>query len=380
MVFKLKDKCYITMGQSPKGETYNNSAEGMPFLQGRKTFNEKYPSIDTWTTQPLRIAKKNSILMSVRAPVGDINVACEEVCIGRGLCSLEMKNGNNEYLYYLLLNNIKKMREKSTGTIFDSVNRGDIENLELFFHDDIFQEKISKILSSIDKKIEINNRINKNLQKLSQELYKRWFVDFEFPDENGKPYKSSGGVMVESELGEIPEGWKIKQLGDACNIKYGKNLPTNKLLKDGYPVFGGNGIIGYYSDYIYEESQLLISCRGAASGKVLFSYPFSYVTNNSLILETNKDLYFYLKEYSLLNEYYQYTTGSAQPQITIENIRNIKVIVPKLNVLEKFKTILDKVEKKHLNNLKTNSNLEVLRDTLLPKLMNGEIDIDKIEI
>ena len=85
---RLKDIAKITMGQSPKGTSYNNQRQGVPFLQGNKTFGSLYPVIDTWTTEPTKIAKKDSVLMSVRAPVGDLNIANDNICIGRGLCSI----------------------------------------------------------------------------------------------------------------------------------------------------------------------------------------------------------------------------------------------------------------------------------------------------
>ncbi|MCQ2911876.1 MAG: restriction endonuclease subunit S, partial [Clostridia bacterium] len=159
---KLKEYADIVMGQSPKGETYNSNNDGTPFMQGRKTFGRMYPSIDTWTTNPLKIAEANSILMSVRAPVGDMNIAKEKICIGRGLCSIIAKNSNTYYLYYNLLYNMYKLKAKSNGTVFDSVNKNDLENLDLFIHSEEEQKKIEKILLDIDKKIELNNEINDN--------------------------------------------------------------------------------------------------------------------------------------------------------------------------------------------------------------------------
>ena len=162
---KLKEFAIINMGQSPKGETYNTVERGMPFLQGRKTFGRIYPSIDTWTTNPIKIANKSEILMSVRAPVGDMNFANQEICIGRGLCSINAKNGRNKYLYYMLLNSMNNIKQKSTGTVFDSVNRNDLENLEFNFHSEKEQDKIENILGNIDIKIELNNEINNNYEK-----------------------------------------------------------------------------------------------------------------------------------------------------------------------------------------------------------------------
>ena len=163
MKCKLNDIATITMGQSPKGSSYNANKEGKPFLQGRKTFGRIYPHIDTWTTEPNRMAQKGSILMSVRAPVGDVNIANNEICIGRGLCSINAKNGNNNYLYYLLLNSKANIVNKSFGTVFDSINRDQLENLEINAHNEDDQIKISKILSKIDEKIELNTHTNNNL-------------------------------------------------------------------------------------------------------------------------------------------------------------------------------------------------------------------------
>lgn len=160
---KLKEIAEINMGQSPSGSSYNNDGRGIPFLQGNKTFGFLYPTIDTWTIEPKKIGKKNSVLMSVRAPVGDLNIANKDICIGRGLCSIEMKDGNNQYLYYLLKNSIKEIKMKSTGTVFDSINRKELENIEILDFNKLQQKKISKVLFDIDKKIELNIQTNDNL-------------------------------------------------------------------------------------------------------------------------------------------------------------------------------------------------------------------------
>ena len=170
------------------------------------------------------------------------------------------------------------------------------------------------------------------------------------------------------------------KLGDLCNIKYGKGLPTTQILDSGYPVYGGNGIIGYYNSKLYDESQVLISCRGAASGKVVLSKPNSFVTNNSLILEVDRLYHHYLKEYCLLNSFFAYTTGSAQPQITIDNIKDIIIKIPDATILEDFNNKCESIETKYFLNIEQNETLEQLRDILLPKLMNDEIDLDNIEI
>lgn len=133
--------------------------------------------------------------------------------------------------------------------------------------------------------------------------------------------------MVEVDGVEVPKGWKIQYLKDICNIVYGKNLPTTKLIKEGYPVFGGNGVIGYYDKFLYETPQTLVSCRGAASGKVLYSLSYSFVTNNSLVIEHEKSglSYFYIYETLKLQNLTELTSGSAQPQMTIANMAAVQI-------------------------------------------------------
>ena len=128
-LIKLKHFASIVMGQSPDSRHYNDKKEGLPFLQGCKTFGEINPTFDVYTTDFPKIAKKNSILMSVRAPVGDLNIAAENICIGRGLCSINNINGSNKFLYYLLKSNSINLNYYSNGSTFDSINKEDIGNL-----------------------------------------------------------------------------------------------------------------------------------------------------------------------------------------------------------------------------------------------------------
>ena len=185
--------------------------------------------------------------------------------------------------------------------------------------------------------------------------------------------------MFKEYFNDLDESTDVK-LNEICIIKYGKNLPTKMIASSGYPVYGGNGIIGYHNEKMYSKSQVLISCRGAASGKVLFTKPNCFVTNNSLILECEDKYYHYLKEFSLLNNYYQYATGSAQPQITIENIKDVIIKIPNDEILNKYNAVFNSMESQYFKNIEQIETLTQLRDTLLPKLMSGEIDLDNIEI
>lgn len=164
MVCRLEDIANVTMGQSPKSEFYNNHGEGMPFLQGNRTFGRLYPKFDTYTTQPTKVAEAGDIIMSVRAPVGDLNITPTQMCLGRGVCSLRMKNGNQEFLFYLMKHYVPQLIKKESGTVFGSVNRNDINGLEINIpHDAELQKRIGRYLGAIDEKIENNEKINDNL-------------------------------------------------------------------------------------------------------------------------------------------------------------------------------------------------------------------------
>ena len=166
----LSDIANIIMGQSPEGESYNSNGEGMVFYQGRTDFGYRYPDITTYTTQPTRKAKKGDILMSVRAPVGDLNIAVEDCCIGRGVAALRSLLKCNSYLFYLLQNLKPKFDiSDGEGTIFGSINKDDLYNMEVVSSENITIE-FDRIVSPIDKKIKAYCTENKELEELKSLL------------------------------------------------------------------------------------------------------------------------------------------------------------------------------------------------------------------
>ena len=330
-------------------------------ISNNRPFNDwGYTEVEDNNYKKFQLKKDDIIVARTGATIG-VNKYIDKDCksvYNNGLIRIRVKEKNNpKYVYYLLQSNNYKnfIKTISMGTSTQpNMQMNDLLNLEVPEFDRDKQDKIVQLLGNIDKKIELNNEINNNLHELEKNLYKEYFKDLD--DTN------------------------TQKLGDLCKIKYGKGLPTTKIETEGYPVYGGNGIIGYYHEFMYEESQVLISCRGAASGNVIVSKPHSFVTNNSLILECDKKYHHYLKQYSLDNYYYEYTTGSAQPQITIDNIKDIALNIPSEELLDKFNKQMEPLENKYFSNLEENKKLSQLRDTLLPKLMNGEIDLDNIEI
>ena len=390
MSFKISEVCDINSFNLSKNDnlnainyldTANLNVGTVDELQYMEVGKDKIPS------RAKRIVRKNDILISTVRPnqkhYGIIKNVAKNMVASTGFAVLTPKEDKVDpgYIYnYLIQDHITtylhSIAESSTST-YPSIKPSVIGDLEVDLPPLEEQKAIAHILSTLDDKIEVNNQINKTLENMAQAIFKQWFVDFEFPNEDGEPYKPSGGEMVETELGMIPKGWEVVKLNSVVDICYGKNLPTKKLLSDGYPVFGGNGQIGFYSEYLYEKSQVLIACRGAASGKVIVSLPYSFVTNNSLILEQNGTTvtHEYLKQFCLEKEFYNYATGSAQPQITIANLANANILIPHRDLMNMFSLIRNSIDSKVLSLFNENNKLVAIRDALLPKLMSGEIRV-----
>lgn len=272
------------------------------------------------------------------------------------------------YLYYYLLHQTPFYLGGVNGATMVHITKKNMEKKTVYIPSSLnVQHRIASILSTYDSLIENNAKRIRLLEKMAENLYKEWFVRFRYP----------GHENVEMENG-LPKGWKVKKYEDEFNVKYGKGLPTDKLTKDGFPVFGSNGQIGYYTSYMYDTPQILISCRGASSGVVNISLPKSFITNNSLICEmTNKteSVFEYLKYCFLNTNLVQYQTGSAQPQITINNIVKLKLLIPSTDVQIKFADKVRILDKEVGNLQHQNSLLARQRDLLLPRLMSGKLEV-----
>ena len=216
---------------------------------------------------------------------------------------------------------------------------------------------------------------------MAKQLYDYWFVQFDFPDENGRPYKSNGGKMVYNEKlkREIPLGWNYCTLGDFCEMYQPKTLGLNDLLADGkYKVYGANGIIGYYSSYNHENSEIAMACRGNSCGAINRTYPKSWITGNAMVIK--------IRDSHVHNEYIKQTlkyanvkgaiSGSGQPQLTRENLSSIRLILPNSIILESFSKKIEFLVSMELEIERQNDELTKQRDELLPLLMNGQISLN----
>ena len=239
------------------------------------------------------------------------------------------------------------------------------------------QKEIIKEYHTITDRIKLNEQLNQKLEDTAQSIYKEWFVNFEFPDENGKPYKSNGGEMIYCEEldREIPKGWNVLSINKFANLKYGKMLDSDKFLAKGYHIFSGYGIRGYYSSYMYEEPQILVLCRGVSgTGEVKLSPPKAYITNLSIVIEIEQEdmfkyfVYYYLKNQNLR----QLDSGSAQSQITIDDLNSFTVLCPMKDLQEKFSNLINSLKLNVDARNKSIENLDILKKVLLSKMATIE--------
>jgi type I restriction enzyme S subunit len=254
------------------------------------------------------------------------------------------------------------------------------------------QNAIVEILSSLDDKIELNNKINQELETLAQTLFKQWFIDFEFPNENGEPFKSSGGEMVDSELGEIPKGWFVQTLKDEFIINMGQSPSgdTYNTDNDGMIFFQGRSDFGFrfpsirmYTNApkkVVKKFETLISVR-APVGDINMAADVCCIGRGLGSISHAKKLYTYTyyKILSIQAELKSYDNeGTVFGSINKETLGNIKTIIPPILLCEKFEDLFKEIDSKIYNLDLETQNLIKTRDTLLPKLISGELEINEI--
>ena len=335
-----------------------------------------------------RLLPKNSVLLTTRAPIGYLAISKKELATNQGFKSLIMKNGNvPEFFYYLLKNNIAKLLQYASGTTFMELNATNLKSIEFYIPEVAEQKRIASILSSFDDKIELNNKTNKILEEMAQTIFEEWFINFNFPNANGKPYKKSGGEMINSELGGIPKGWKILTLKDIVNIVKGKKPTatsdkiTKKFTMPYLTIDCYNNEKSEYAEYnekMHVKELDIVMVMDGNAGKIFYGKEgILSSTMAKFVIEDenlNEIVFNFLKsiEYDLM----YHTVGSVIQHADKQYILNKKFCVPENN-LKRLSDIFKEIRRKVALNKKENEKLAKIRDSLLPKLMAGEIRIDK---
>lgn len=265
-----------------------------------------------------------------------------------------------KFLYYNLCTvDFMKMNE---GTTIPSLRTETLNKMKLFIPDIQTQKQIASILSALDDKIELNNRINENLESQAQAIFKSWFVDFE-------PF---GGVM--------PEDWEIGIFSDVADVLSGKrpSMKQNNKTEDvNIPLVGAAAIMGYTNEFNHDDKILVIGRVGTHGIVQRFDYP-CWTSDNTLVIKSN--YYEYVYQILKLIDYKAMNRGSTQPLITQGDLKKTEIIIPSKECLQKYEDVVNSLMYRYSQNRIENEKLALLRDILLPKLMNSEIDVSEVKI
>lgn len=312
---------------------------------------------------------------------GYINIPVENLLVSTGFVVISCKDIDSKYLYYYLtqdtiINYLQNIGEQSVST-YPTIKPQDIEDIFIRIPSDIEdQRRIASILSSLDRKIELNNKINADLEEMAQAIFKNWFVDFE-------PFKD--GKFVDSELGMIPEGWKVGGLFDIAEIFDKKRKPLSGNVREKmdkiYPYYGATSCMDYVDDYIFDGIYTLIGEDGSVvkeNGLPYMQYVWGkmWVNNHAHILQ-GKNGYSTEMIHALLSitNIKFLVTGAVQAKLSQGNMQKILVAIPPKNVLDEIRPVIDNLYSKIRINTDENSRLSLLRDTLLPRLISGELEV-----
>ena len=333
-----------------------------------------------------KILSKGDIIISARGTVGELAIIPSDMAFNQSCYGLRAKDFVDScFLYYLLKQSVNILKHNTHGSVFDTITRETFENISVKLPPLPTQQKIAAILSSLDDKIELNNKININLEQQAGVLFKNWFVDFE-------PF---GGKM--------PEEWKVGKLSEYCNFQEGYVNPAQTHNE----YFDGDvkwlRAVDINELFILNTSRTLTKCGFESAGKSAFLFkPGSIAISKSgtvgrlgiisdFMCGNRAVIGIELKEQQNLSYIHQYlksrqtefpdmAVGSVQKNLYVSILENLDIIIPSKEVLEKFAAICIPFYDQIKTNCVENNNLSSIRDTLLPKLMNGEIEVGEVII
>lgn len=336
---------------------------------------------------------EQTILVSINGTIGNVAKYNNEPCIlGKSACYINViKEVDKEFIYYILTSASFKrnITNEATGTTIKNVSLKQMREYKFNIPCNLAdQRRIASILSSLDRKIELNNKINADLEEMAQAIFKNWFVDFE-------PFKD--GKFVDSELGMIPEGWKVGCLGDMGAVVcgktpsksnsnyYGGDIPFIKI-----PDMHGNVFVENSEDRLTEEGSLsqikklippyslMVSCIATVGLVSINTKPSHTNQQINTVIPHNKSALFYLYQHIKNNEEFLKNMGrggTTTLNVNTKSFSNIRLLIPSEIALEQFHGIVEGLFKKIEQNLHESRTLSLLRDTLLPRLMSGELEI-----
>jgi type I restriction enzyme S subunit len=384
-----------------RGKTPKKTDSGIPLITAKIVKNGRIlepnefispQDYESWMRRGL--PKPGDVVITTEAPMGEVAQLDErKVALAQRLITLRGKKGmlHNNFLRFVLQSpNVEnELKKRESGTTVTGIKQKELRKALLPIPPYDEQIKLSEILISLDNKIDLNHQMNSTLEQIAQTLFKHWFIDFEFPDENGNPYKSSGGRMVDSELGEIPEGWKIGVLGDFCEIIMGQSPPGKTYNEEGKGLPFHQGITDFGFRFpsrrvyctepkrIAEKGDVLLSVRAPVGSLNVADQKYA-IGRGLAALKLKRDhgsYLFYLMKATQSRWNIFESEGTVFGSIGKSDIYNFKTIIPPQNLISKFNDLIKPLDERIACNEKNNHILSLTRDSLLPKLMSGKIRV-----
>lgn len=414
----LADACVIVMGQSPAGEMCNSLGVGLPLLNGPTEYGSHHPTPVQFTTDARKYAKEGDVLFCVRgSTTGRMNWADREYAIGRGVAAIRHKSQRElqPLVRAVIEYNLPSLLIQATGSTFPNVSSGQLSNLPWPNFEESEQRAIAHILGTLDDKIELNRRMNETLEAMARALFKAWFVDFEpvraklegrwqrsqsLPGLPAHLYDLFPDRLVDSELGEIPEGWKVKVLGDFVTIKRGGSpRPIQDFIRpDGFPWVKIADATSAPSRFLFQTKEFI---KEEGLAKTVLLKKSSLILSNSatpglpMFLELDAcihDGWLYFPKKNTFNDRYLYQlfleiredlvaqgNGSVFTNLKTDILRAQKIVNAPEELLEAFDCLIQPLFVKLLAVNTESRTLAQLRDALLPKLISGELRVGTAE-
>jgi type I restriction enzyme S subunit len=428
---KLKKIANVITGFPFKGQQYSD--KGIRTVRGENVTEGKlrWDTVKCWNQ---KFDKEQEYLLKA----DDVVIGMDGSKVGKNKAQIKQKdlplllaqrvacirslNGNDQVFLYYLINNPRfegYVFRTQTGSSVPHISKTQIEDFEVPQLEVSIQQKIAKVLSDLDAKIELNNRINSELEAMAKTLYDYWFVQFDFPDSNGKPYKSSGGKMVwNAELKrEIPEGWEVELYSEWINNDksgdWGKEQPEGNYTEKVYCIRGadinglnGTGALKSPERYILEKNlhktldpaDLIVEISGGSptqsTGRLAFitegtlaRFDAPIICSNfckAVTLKNKKLLYNFVYHWKSIYDAgvlfgYEGKTSGIKNLLFDSFVSSHFTAVPEESTANKFFDFMEPIQAKKQKNLKENQELASLRDWLLPMLMNGQVSVGEIE-
>lgn len=370
-----------------RGKTPKKSEKGIPTLSAKTIKNGYidyskcyYISSDEYKKFMVRgFPKKGDVLLTTEAPLGEVaKLDRDDVAIAQRLLTLRGKKGilDNDYLLYFLQspNGQYLLKSRESGTTVTGIKQAEFRKIQLEIPEFAIQKKISSVLCILDDKIKLNNQINNNLFEQAKALFKNWFIDYE-------PFSTDNTV---------PENWRIGTVGEIILLHDSKRIPLSGTERDKmekiYPYYGATSLMDYVDNYLFDGIYLLLGEDGTVvddKGFPVLQYiDGKFWVNNHAHILTGKLGYSVEELYLLfsLTNIKSIVTGAVQQKVSQTNLKKVPAIIPPVEVLKQFDDIIQPIFAEIRNLRNENQRLSSIRDSILPKLMSGDVDVSEIDL